>query len=143
MTELMTRKQYAHSLGLANLGRGRMSREAHEAIAKAEAGGMQFAETKPPRNLGPAPKPREVTLNKGRAVAPVYRNADDSGLTFEAPRTYGDETFWTYVNDKGRAVKVDGRQVCIPCGFSLFWHRCSEPSAVTADGIQPLTVHLG
>lgn len=38
----MTRKEYAISLGLAKPGRGRMSKEAHAAIAQAEADGMVF-----------------------------------------------------------------------------------------------------
>lgn len=40
----MTRKEYAISLGLAKPGRGRMSKEAHAAIAEAEARGQVFDE---------------------------------------------------------------------------------------------------
>lgn len=57
---LQTKRDYAASLGLAQAGtRGRLSRAAHEAIAKAESGGMTFAESTPPRNTG---KPREINL---------------------------------------------------------------------------------
>jgi hypothetical protein len=41
---MMTRKEYAISLGLAKPGRGRMSKEAHEAISQALADGYVFAE---------------------------------------------------------------------------------------------------
>lgn len=142
MTQLQTRKQYAHSLGLANLGRGRMSAAAHEAIAKAEANGMCFAETKPPKMT--RTKPREVAVPKAASDKPKREPVlSEEGLMIEAPRTYGDEAYWTYENAKGKTIKVNGIQVCTHCKHSLFWHRCSEPSAVTADGIQNLTVHLG
>lgn len=50
---MQTRKEYAVSLGLASPGRGRMSKEAHEAIRAAEAEGMVFADKA-------APKPVEL-----------------------------------------------------------------------------------
>lgn len=45
MAVLMTEREYAHSLGLAKLGRGKFSAEAKAAIAKAKAGGMEFRST--------------------------------------------------------------------------------------------------
>lgn len=45
---MQTRKEYAVGLGLAKPGRGRLSKEAWEAIHAAEADGMQFADKKPP-----------------------------------------------------------------------------------------------
>lgn len=46
---MQTRKEYAVSLGLASPGRGRMSKEAHEAIRAAEAEGMVFADKASPK----------------------------------------------------------------------------------------------
>ncbi len=40
----MNKREYAISLGLAQPGRGRLSREAHAAIVKAQADGYQFDE---------------------------------------------------------------------------------------------------
>ena len=42
MTATMTAREYAHSLGLAKLGRGRLSPAAVEAIEKAKNEGMEF-----------------------------------------------------------------------------------------------------
>lgn len=43
----MNKREYAISLGLASPGRGRLSREAHAAIQKAEDEGMTFADKAP------------------------------------------------------------------------------------------------
>lgn len=61
MAELMTEREYAHSLGLAKLGRGKFSSEAKAAIAKAKAEGMEFRSTA----YVPTGKPR------GRKANPV------------------------------------------------------------------------
>lgn len=50
---MATKREYLVSLGLAKPGRGKFSREAHAALAKAEADGMVFDEAVPSK---PAPK---------------------------------------------------------------------------------------
>lgn len=142
---MQTRKAYAVSLGLANEGRGRMSREALAAIDKAISEGMTFSDmdkhhtgAKFGRTKGTAPKP--VT----RAPRQINLKSENvsTGVEVERPPTYSKDTFWTYTNDKGKTVKVNGIQVCTHCRFSLYWHKCGNPSAVTADGIQELEVHI-
>lgn len=144
---MQTRKAYAVSLGLANEGRGRMSREALAAIDKAIASGMTFSDMDKHksnasfgRNTGANPagvKP------KSQRQIPLKSAPSGSDVMIESPRTYEDSTYWTYQNAKGKTVKVDGKQVCGTCMVSLFWHKCSTPNATTADGRQNLTVHLG
>lgn len=149
---MLTPKEYAVSLGLARPGRGRMPVAAHEAINKARAEGMQFADPKvkssPANNDKPQPpKVRGVSAPRfdkppAASKSSSVSSAPDS-IPQESPRLYGDNTYWTYTNDKGKTVKVNGIQVCTHCKYSLYWHRCSNPSAVTADGIQDLEVHVG
>lgn len=62
---MTTRREYAASLGLAIPNtRGRLSKEAHEAIAKAESEGMVFTDQ-------PKGKPKTVVLDEeGVPIAP-------------------------------------------------------------------------
>lgn len=143
---MQTRKQFAVSLGLANEGRGRMSREALAAIDKAISEGMTFSDMDKhhsnakfgkragEKNAHTGPKPRQIQLKSESSAGDI---------PMEAPPTYSKNDYWTYQNEKGKSVKVDGRQVCIPCGYSLMWHKCDNPSTVTADGVQSLKVHFG
>lgn len=73
MTEQMTRRAYAASLGLAKLGvRGRMSADAYAAIEKAEAGGMTFSDSAAPAKRAAvkvAPKAGQFDAKAVRAWA--------------------------------------------------------------------------
>jgi len=56
---LQTPREYLVSLGLAKDGRGKFSKEAHEALEKAKASGIVFAE-----KVAATPKPKKVSLEK-------------------------------------------------------------------------------
>jgi len=58
---LQSRKEYAVSLGLAKPGRGRLSKEAWEAIRKAEAEGVEFSDRSAPTVSNPVNVPRMTT----------------------------------------------------------------------------------
>lgn len=136
---MQTRKQYAHSLGLATLGRGRMSREAHAAIATAEAGGMMFMDT-PLKGIATVKvtktvKPADVTVD--------YGSSSGSDVTVVSEFRYPEKDFrWeTVVN--GKTVKVGARSVCYTCGYSLTNHTCSTPRALvgktmTVEDVTPV-----
>ena len=115
----MKRRDYAISLGLAKPGRGRMSRAAHEAIAKAEAEGKTFSDSpvksdSPKSNSDSADKPDSVKSNSepkdffGPTPNPIYNGG------------------W-YVVENGKRVDVSGKEVCRNCMCSLDYHRCDSP----------------
>ena len=85
---MTTRREYAASLGLAKPNtRGRLSKEAHEAIAKAESEGMVFTDSaKAPKTqtLSPTPlslpKPKPETIKRH---ARAYRATTSAGQVIE------------------------------------------------------------
>ena len=137
----MTPKQYAHSLGLATLGKGRMSAKAHEAIAKAIAGGMVFDDPKPPVKTvkpakvvtAPVAKPAEVTEPK---IA--KDEAEGTNVYADGFLRYPLDQKFVYHHD-GKRVVVSGRSACMPCGYSLVSHGCNAPVVITHHGPQSVT----
>lgn len=71
------------------------------------------------------------------AVAPEDREQpEDPDLKFgptPEPR-YSANQLWAGTFE-GKTVKVNGATVCIPCGYSLRWHSCHNPSAVVGSGV--------
>lgn len=102
---MMTRKEYAISLGLAKPGRGRMSKEAHEAIQKAIADGMVFAEGS---SVSPIPEPVYVKEEVQRTITGHY-----VGYTAEGWRV--------------------GFDTCSACKRHAKWCKC--PNGVLAPSI--------
>src|SRR6478735_3618881 len=112
---MTTKREYAISLGLAQPTRGRMSREAHAAIAKAEAEGMKFTEPnvlyptkafKPPKSVTvsvPRHKPMEMAV--GESYDPDRRR-------YERTQMF---------------TGTDSR-------YSLTGHECSDPTVLVGGG---------
>lgn len=118
-----TRREYAAGLGLAIAGaRGKLSREAHAAIAKAEADGMQFTDTQYTINIKRKDEPKA-------AKAPKIP-AQDAVLT--VVRTYPTETVWTGKTAGGQTVTANYKQICGNCRVSLAGHDCVNPTTLTA-----------
>lgn len=118
---MQTKREYAASLGLAIAGaRGKFSKAAVEAIAKAEAEGMKFADS----STG-ASKPAVVGKTK------VERSAD-TGVN----SPYIQPSDFRFPESEYRAVGfVDGKRVvygmrecCNTCRVSLVNHMCNAPS---------------
>lgn len=112
----MTRRAYAASLGLAKEGaRGRMSAEAHAAIAKAEAEGKVFSDTNatPRKVVATAPKAGQFDAKTVRAWAA------SKGLSVNARGRLSAEVLAAYKADNpevkpeapGTHVKVVGKDV--------------------------------
>jgi subtilisin family serine protease len=115
MTENLTRRAYAVSLGLAKESRGRMSAKAYEAIASAEKSGMVFADTEatPRKVIAAAPK-------AGQFDAKAVRSwAKSKGLQVNARGRLSAEVLAAYKADNpevkvaapGVHVKVTGKDV--------------------------------
>lgn len=118
----MTRREYAASLGLAIAGaRGKLSRDAHEAIAKAETEGMVFTDTQYTINLKRKDEPKPVKVTPAR---------DADVLT--VVRTYPTDTVWVGKDSKGTTVSANYKQICNNCKVSLAGHDCVNPSTLTA-----------
>jgi hypothetical protein len=112
----MTRRAYAASLGLAKEGaRGRMSADAHAAIAKAEAEGKVFSDTNatPRKVVASAPKAGQFDAKTVRAWAA------SKGLSVNARGRLSAEVLAAYKADNpevkaeapGTHVKVIGKDV--------------------------------
>src|SRR5665647_1128847 len=125
---MTTKREFAISLGLAQPGRGRLSREANAAIDLAAAGGRVFE--------GPTAsvaKPKVAKVKGGvfaKPVRQVTQVEDDEQFNVQ-DALYPNEQTWR--SEDGQIL--NGRQVCSPCGFSLQYHRCSNPSAVVSPGV--------
>lgn len=115
---MQTRREYAISLGFAVPGRGRLSAKAHEAINKAEQGGMKFSDS--------AFKASPRSVRTHNAIPKVIQHTND--VPADPVRTFEETvTFKGVVN--GKTVIVDGRQACSGengCGYSLWYCRCPE-----------------
>lgn len=125
----MKAKEFAVSQGLAKPGKGRMSREAHEAIRKAISDGMSFSDyqvTKPAVKGAGAEEssPLDVVFNP---YADAY---------FRYPQ---DQRF-VYRDDDGKSHEISGRPACMECGYSLVGHTCNSPVVLTYHGIRSVTV---
>ena len=124
----MNRRAYAITLGLAIPGRGRLSRAAAAACDAAAIGGMVFSDS---TASVAAPK---AAKSKGGVFAKTVRQPtqveDDEQFNVQ-DALYPNEQTWR--SEDGQIL--NGRAVCSPCGYSLQYHRCSNPSAVVSPGV--------
>lgn len=115
----MKRRDYAISLGLAKPGRGRLSREAHEAIAKAEAEGKTFSDS--------PIKTRSIKSDSNSESESVSVKSDSEPKDFFGPTPNPIYNGGWYVVEDGKRVDVSGKEVCRNCMCSLDYHRCDSP----------------
>lgn len=118
-----TRKDYAASLGLAKPGKGRMSREAHEAVDKAIADGMTF------NDYRVAVRPSED------APKVIVGPNEEANVYADAFYRYERDQEFTYSAD-GKAYVISGKPACMNCGYSLVGHTCNDPVVLTYHGVQ-------
>lgn len=132
----MRRKEYAVTLGLATPGKGRMSREALEAIDKARAEGMTFDDDAPVR----APREVRVTVKKDRTgpVAPVVNHTQMADTLYVYPR----DAVFKGEDTEGNKVTVNGRQVCRNSGYSIVGCRCGDVHSVLSKHMTIASVRL-
>jgi hypothetical protein len=101
----MNKREYAISLGLAQPGRGRLSREAHAACLKAEADGYVFDEK-------PQPKPRTTVVSEEGETVVYSRPVQEQVRTIDKLTGYTEDGF-----------KV-GFTHCSTCGFHANFCKC-------------------
>jgi hypothetical protein len=125
---MSSRREFAISLGLAIPGRGRLSREANAACDEAASKGRVF---EGPTTSVAAPRVKKA---KGGVFAKTVRQPtqveDDEQFNVQ-DALYPNEQTWR--SEDGQIL--NGRAVCSPCGYSLQYHRCSNPSAVVSPGV--------
>jgi hypothetical protein len=127
---MQTKREYAASLGLAVAGaRGRLSREAHAAISKAEADGMTFSDAKP-------------TVNTPRAAKPVSEKPviRDTGIIGEVIRFHDLDAQFTGKDSHGKTHTVNARQVCRLSGFSITSCPCGQDHEVLVSSMEHIKV---
>jgi hypothetical protein len=118
---MTTRREYAISKGLATPGRGRMSREAHAAIEKAELDGMVFTDPKP------VTKADKIATREAARPAPrktvVQTPVQENDTLVSKPFTGKFEAKMP----GGKRKAVSERTACT-CGASLCYCLCSPPT---------------
>lgn len=132
----MKAKDWAVQQGYCKAGRGRMPREAHAAIQKAIAGGMTFSDYKG----APAAKGTRVAVPKESPVVEKESPKDQAegvNVYADAFMRYPMDQQFTYTHE-GKTYTINGRGVCMPCGYSLVGHGCNSPVVLTKHGAQPV-----
>ena len=110
--------------------RGRMSRDAKAAIAKAEAEGMTFRQ---PVNLATGKAPRTVTVTVPKAPRPALDLA--VGQSYDPDRRRYERTqMFKGTDSAGKVWKVNAVQACKNCRYSLTGHECSNPTVLVGGG---------
>jgi len=127
---MQTRREYLVTKGLAKEGRGKLSRAAHEEIARAVASGMEFSDL----------QDRPVVVKR----TPKERPADGNVEVTEENRYAG--AFMRYPLDQvfkydheGKSYEITGRTACMTCGFSLVGHICNHAVGLTFHGQKELS----
>lgn len=117
---MSTRRDYAIKLGLAQPGRGRLSRDAHAACDEAEAKGMIFTERQASSSVNAHPLP---------ASQPVHSEPDTGPVDPYAPHPPATRNgMLMFSNGKVTLEEVSAREACAECGRSFGWCRCSIPT---------------
>jgi len=126
----MRRKEFAVSLGLATAGRGRMSREALEAIEKARSEGMTFDDDAPTTGR------REVTVTAKDAKPVTVRSSTalgHIGLMDDTYIRYGNDVKFAGVDSKGKKHTVGVANICRNSGYSIIGCRCDSHETLVAS----------
>lgn len=123
-----TPKAWAAERGLCGTGRGRPSKAAMDAIAKARAEGWTFGG-------------ESVVINKDKPKGPVVaKDKPEPKDNVEGINVYADG-FYRYDRDQefaydheGKTYTVSGRTACMGCGYSLVGHTCNSMVGLTRHG---------
>lgn len=135
----MKAKEWAVSQGLAKAGKGRMSREAHDAVQKAIAGGMVFddyiiGDFKARGKAKAAPIVKHAPIVKVKTPKRAAE-MDEAPELRDAFMRYRMDQQFCYDLD-GKTHQITGRSVCMNCGYSLVGHTCNDPLVLTPHGQQ-------
>lgn len=129
-----TEKDYAISLGLAKVGRGRMSLDAKAAVAKAKAQGMTF------KGKGPATATVSVSKTTKKDDGTVVKETEVKEVSeyADAFYRYPQDQMFTYEHN-GKKFKISGKPACMNCGYSLIGHTCNDAVVLTYHGAQKVS----
>lgn len=129
---MQTRREYAASLGLAQVGaRGKFSNAAKEAIAKAEAEGIRFKDT------GAAPTVKPVAGGQ-KEESPVAKSDPGQSLYIcPSDFRFPEEEYVAVERSGGKRILHGMRECCNNCKVSLVNHACNAPSI---HGNIPVTI---
>lgn len=131
---MKTKREYAISLGLAKEGRGRLSREAHAAIAKAESEGVKFAES------GPVVVRERANASDIKVVKTTQSESKDN---FSEPRlAYPIDQMFKGQDSHGKTHRVNARQGCMRGTYSLAgcFEHTGQPHTVLLNSMEVIEV---
>lgn len=138
----MKARDYLVSKGLAKQGRGRMSREAHEALKAALAEGMIFSDYTP-TGFGTT----KVTMVQNGSQRPVQAKVVSESpaapvIPRESPRTIMEGASISMLLESGKKIKISERAACGSCQYSLSHHVCNTPQVLAPDasGFRPVLI---
>lgn len=118
---MQSKRDYLVSKGLAKPGRGKFSNAAKEALAKAEAEGMKFADTAPVKSTGNRVEKKTDTEIKPSDPAM-------SEYLFPDEYRFPEAEYRGIVFDAGKKVEISLRECCNSCRVSLVNHMCDHPT---------------
>lgn len=120
---MQTKREYAISLGLAQPTRGRMSREAHAAIADAEKAGMTFADAVAARKVSSS-----VNANPLPSQEPQGERAEvETDQYAPTPPTLR-TGYLSFRKADGGTLEVFAKEGCEHCKDSFTFCHCSKPT---------------
>lgn len=124
----MRRKEYAVSLGLATAGKGRMSREALDAVAKAESEGRVFDDSVPVKSSVPA-VPKTVAVTQKRPVSAQRQPVTSQSIMGDVVLAHPMDQLFKG-DDEGKTVTVNAKQICRNSGYSICGCHCGGVHSV-------------
>lgn len=126
-TKLETRRDYLVRLGFAKPGRGKFSNAAKDALAKADAEGIEFLDGPSPKGNGSGPIKSTVPV---KDTEPVPAKVDPTFTPYLTPDEYRfpEKEYRGIVYHNGKRCEVSLRECCNTCRVSLVNHMCESPT---------------
>lgn len=123
---MQSKREYAIAKGLAQPGRGRMSRAAWDAIKEARKKGIQFSDTSEEKA-----KARTAALERREALrdekAKERQSRETTGVQATAPpRPDRPNGIYVFENPDGSQFKRSHATACVACSYSLQWCYCVD-----------------
>lgn len=121
---MQSKREYAIAKGLAQPGRGRMSRAAWDAIKEARKKGIQFSDTSEEKA-----KARTAALERREALrdekAKERQSRETTGVqATKPPRGDRPNGIYVFENPDGTKFKRTHAEACAGCHYSMQWCYC-------------------
>ena len=120
---MATAREWLVSQGLAKPGRGKFSKAAHQALAKALGEGIKFSDY--PKSANPAPVKTVKATGDKPAPTPV-KSSSVPDVMFEDEYRYPEADYQAVRFEDGKKIVHSMREVCNNCRVSLVMCGCED-----------------